>query len=61
MSEKIGFRVYQDDEFGFSDEIRRKIELEIDTILEESYKRVKNLFRRKSDNLQTKLPLKVIK
>ena len=48
MSEKIGFRVYRNDEtmkndFGFSDEIKRKVELEIDTILEESYKRVTNL------------------
>ena len=43
MSEKIGLRVYRNAESGFSDELRRKIESEIDLILEESYQRVMTL------------------
>ena len=43
MSEKIGLRVYRNDESGLSNELRRKIELEIDLILEESYQRVMTL------------------
>ena len=43
MSEKVGFRVYRSDEFGFSEEIKKKIENEIDRLLHESYERVKSL------------------
>ena len=43
MSEKVGFRVYKSDEFGFSEEIKKKIENEIDRLLQESYERVKLL------------------
>ena len=43
MSEKVGFRVYEKDDIGFSDNIRRKIESEIDLILQESYMRVMDL------------------
>ena len=43
MSEKVGLRVYENDDIGFSDDIRRKIESEIDLILQESYMRVMDL------------------
>ena len=43
MSDKIGLRVFRNDEKGLSDELRRKIESEIDSILQESYKRVMSL------------------
>ena len=43
MSEKIGLRVYKNDESGFSDELKRKLESEIDLILDESYQRVMTL------------------
>jgi len=43
MSEKIGLRVYRNDESGYSDELKRNIESEIDSILQESYKRVMTL------------------
>ena len=43
MSEKIGLRVYRNNESSLSDELRRKIESEIDLILQESYKRVMTL------------------
>ena len=43
MSEKVCLRVYEKDDIGFSDDIRRKIESEIDSILQESYMRVMDL------------------
>ena len=43
MSDKIGLRVFRNDEKGLSDELRRKIESEIDLILQESYTRVMSL------------------
>ena len=43
MSEAVGFRVYQSGEVGFSDDIKKKIEAEIDSLLQESYKRVMSL------------------
>ena len=43
MSEKVGFRVYNDDKIGFSEEIKKKIENEIDRFLQESYQRVMSL------------------
>ena len=43
MSEQIGFRVYQSSEFGFSDDIKKKIESEIDSLLKQSYERVMSL------------------
>merc|ERR1712224_163791 len=43
MSDKIGLRVYRNNESSLSDELRRKIESEIDLILQESYKRVMTL------------------
>ena len=43
MSDKIGLRVFRNDEKGLSNELRRKIESEIDSILQESYKRVMSL------------------
>ena len=43
MSDKIGLRVFRNDEKGLSDELRRRIESEIDLILQESYTRVMTL------------------
>ena len=43
MSEKVGFRVYERDEIGFSEEIKKKLENEIDRLLQESYERVMSL------------------
>ena len=43
MSEKVGFRVYDRDDIGFSEEIKKKIENEIDRLLQESYERVMSL------------------
>ena len=51
MSENLGFRVYQDSEFGFSDDIKKKVEVEIDFLLQESYERVKSLLSQHKSEL----------
>ena len=43
MSKEIGFRVYHGSEFGLSDDLKKKIESEVDSLLKHSYERVKSL------------------
>ena len=43
MSEHIGFRVYHGGLSGFSDDIKNKIETEINSLLQKSYERVRSL------------------
>ena len=52
MSENLGFRVYQDSEFGFSDDIKKKVEVEIDSLLQESYERVMSLLSQHKSELE---------
>jgi ATP-dependent Zn protease len=51
MSENLGFRVYQNSEFGFSDDIKKKVEMEIDSLMQESYERVTSLLSQHKSEL----------